>query len=163
MRTVNFQLARFINKYFERDSQAIRERYKSPVVNDVRYQINVMQYIWLNRFKADRSSNPETDRFCSAAWRINPGCIKHITTDREKIELFESLLDPYSSLQEPLRSVSLKNEKKMVRKLLKEALAKVESYFDKIFHNSHTIGDAIVVKARGSILNAFKRTYSPIV
>ena len=32
MRNVNSQLARFINKVYNRDSQAIRERYKSPVI-----------------------------------------------------------------------------------------------------------------------------------
>ena len=37
MRTVNSQLARFINKFFDRDSQAIRERFKSPEITSDDY------------------------------------------------------------------------------------------------------------------------------
>ncbi len=37
MRTVESQLARTINRHFKRDSQAIRERYKSPLISNTKY------------------------------------------------------------------------------------------------------------------------------
>ncbi|MBP6218389.1 MAG: transposase [Oligoflexales bacterium] len=70
MRTVNSQLARHINKFFDRDSQAIREIYKSPMITNVRYVQNVQQYIWLNRYKVNKT-RPDQDPFCSVSWRRN--------------------------------------------------------------------------------------------
>lgn len=36
MRTTNSQIARFVNNFYKRDSHALKERYKSPVIsNDV--------------------------------------------------------------------------------------------------------------------------------
>lgn len=163
MRTVNFQLARFINKYFERDSQAIRERYKSPVINDARYQMNVMKYIWLNRHKANKKARAEKDPFCSASWRLTPSCINGLSGDKEERAALAGLLDSYSSLPEPLCQRDVKSERRLVRKLLGEAYAKVEELFDKLFENSHTIGDAIVTRARAEILSAFRKKYAPIV
>ena len=75
MRTVNSLLARYINKTFGRDSQAIRERFKSPLICSSHYARNVMQYIWLNRRKIASSSNPLKDPYCSASWRVQPGIV----------------------------------------------------------------------------------------
>lgn len=41
MRTVNSQLARYINKFHDRDSQEIREQYRSPVITATHYFIQV--------------------------------------------------------------------------------------------------------------------------
>jgi REP element-mobilizing transposase RayT len=45
MRTVESQLARFMNKFFNCDSQALKERYKSIVVVGVEYTSKLTQYI----------------------------------------------------------------------------------------------------------------------
>ena len=45
MRTVNSQLARHINSQFKRDSQAIRDRYKSPQVSTFAYAYKLIQYM----------------------------------------------------------------------------------------------------------------------
>ncbi len=47
MRTVNSLLARHINKSFNRDSQAARERFKSPLISNMTYAHKTMQYICL--------------------------------------------------------------------------------------------------------------------
>ena len=78
MRTVNSQLATMINKVFDRDSQAIKERYKSPLITNNSYLIKVMQYIWLNRYKVNKS-RPDKDPYCSASWRLDPQAINRIT------------------------------------------------------------------------------------
>ena len=50
MRTVNSLLARYINRVFNRDSQAIRERYRSPIVGCGKYYRQLIQYIWTNLY-----------------------------------------------------------------------------------------------------------------
>jgi REP element-mobilizing transposase RayT len=156
MRTVNSQLARFINKLLDRDSQAIRERYKSPLITNGVYLRGVMQYIWLNRYKVNKQ-NPSTDPYCSASWRINPEIVATITKDSKKIKLLETLLDSYEGFVD-YKSVSIA---RFVRDLLNEAISKLQFLTAEIFENSHTIGDEFDVTFRGELLSSFHRVHDP--
>ena len=156
MRTVNSLLARFINHYFKRDSQAIRERFKSPIVTSQSYFLKLMPYIWLNRFKVD-GSKPQTDVFCSACWRINPVCISKIALREEERILFEQLLDPYETADiNPGKSV-----KRFVLEMLTAAFSKISNLKEEIFENTHTIGDEVAVGFRTELLAAFRRESVP--
>ena len=153
MRTVNSQIARFINYCSDRDSQAIRERYKSPLISCSRYGRKVMQYIWLNRYKAT-GSNPLKDPYCSASWRLNSDLYKYFAKNENDEALFEYLLDSDEDIYGD-------NPRRFVIDLLNEALGKLEEFDAKVFENSHTIGDNIAVKARTSILSAFRHEKNP--
>ena len=156
MRTVNSLLARFINNYFKRDSQAIRERFKSPIVSTESYFLQLMPYIWLNRFKAD-GSKPHTDLYCSACWRLNHGCFSKIALNEDEIKLFAQLLDPYETANiNPGKSV-----KKFVLNLLNAAISKISIFKQEVFENSHTIGDSEAVSFRSELLAAFRREAEP--
>ena len=153
MRTVNSRLARVINQHFDRDSQAIKERYKSPVITNETYLIRTMQYVWLNRFKVD-GSRPERDRYCSAAWRLNPELCREFVNKKCGMNLLGTLLASYRSLPR----VPGKPFSTWIRSLIESAIAKASSYLAEHFENHHTIGDAFAVKMRAEIVNAFRRT-----
>jgi len=156
MRTVNSQLARYINSLEKRDSQAIRERYKSPLITNERYMLQTMQYVWLNRFKVDHQ-NPDKDPYCSVSWRLGLPVIQHITTDEEEQKLLASLLDPYPEFDSEEKSF-----RKFIRDLLNSALSKAESFLKTVFENIHTIGDDSDVIFRGELLSAFNRDFIPL-
>lgn len=156
MRTVNSLLARFINKHFKRDSQAIRERFKSPIVSTESYFLKLMPYIWLNRFKVD-GSKPQTDLYCSACWRLNTGCYSKIALNQEEEKLFEQLLDSYETANiNPGKSV-----RRFILNLLNAAISKISTLNKEIFENSHTIGDREAVSFRSELLSAFRREAVP--
>ncbi|MFK7828031.1 MAG: transposase [Oligoflexales bacterium] len=156
MRTVNSLLARFINNYFKRDSQAIRERFKSPIVSTESYFLQLMPYIWLNRFKVD-GTKPNSDLYCSACWRINPACLAKIAINEEEYKLFAQLLDTYESANiNPGKSV-----KRFVLNLLNAAMSKISMLKKEIFENSHTIGDVLAISFRAELLAAFRRETVP--
>ena len=153
MRTVNSQLARFINEYFERDSQAIRERYKSPLISCERYALKVMDYIWLNRFHVNKQK-PDVDPYCSASWRINKQVIEKFTEgDDKKKALLQRLLDPYTAMGIKPRA----NIAKWVRDKLNAALSATTPLKSNVFCHSHTIGDEEAVGFRRELLAAFRR------
>ncbi len=52
MRTVNSQIARFVNTLLHRDSQVLRERFRSPVVREWKYFRQVVSNIWRNTHDA---------------------------------------------------------------------------------------------------------------
>ncbi len=156
MRTVNSQLATFINRIEKRDSQAIRERYKSPLITNERYFLQTMQYIWLNRYQVD-GKDPATDPYCSVSWRLGLPVIRYITEVEEKQKLLSELLDDYPDF------ASTKSDlRKFIRDLLNEALSKVEIYINTLFENGHTIGDEMDVIFRREYLSAFQREYVPL-
>jgi len=64
-RTVHSQISKFINLRCNRNSQAIRDRYKSPPIRSMTYMKNLLGYIWLNKYKSNQSQNPFDDKFCS--------------------------------------------------------------------------------------------------
>jgi len=156
MRTVNSQLARFINKMLGRDSQAIRERYKSPLITSGVYLKGVMQYIWLNRYKVNKQ-RPDTDPYCSASWRINPDIINTITDNVKMRQLLSTLLDRYDGFIEKLTVPVAR----FVRDLLNAALSKFHQLTDEIYENYHTIGDQMDVTFRTELLSAFRREHIP--
>ncbi len=156
MRTVNSQLARFINDLEDRDSQAIRERYKSPLITNERYFLQTMQYIWLNRFKIDRQS-PLKDPYCSVTWRLDLPAISYITKDEKIKNLLSNLLDEH-----PYFPADRSKFRRFIRDMLNAALSKSDTYSKKIFESCHTIGDDFDVKFRGEYLSAFEREHIPI-
>jgi len=161
MRVVNSLTARMVNKMSGGDSQVIKERYKSPMITNDHYLINTMQYIWLNRFKVNRS-RPEKDPYCSLSWRLNPACAQSICHDKEQREQLTSLLDPLDEV--PALKAHTKKIKDFLRSLLAKALEKISELCPGIYQNSHTIGDEDYVSLRGTMLSAFKRdlcTWTP--
>ena len=159
MRTVNSQLARFINKFFDRDSQAIRERYKSPEITSDDYLTKTIQYVYMNRVKIDPRSRPDRDPYCSASWRLNPGVSDLISSNEEEKKLLRSLLDPYDSTT-PL---GVSNPRKFVRDLLNAALSRMGELSAAVFTHSHTIGDPESVASRARKLFALRRAHLGIV
>ena len=156
MRTVNSLLARYINQVFERDSQAIRERYRSPMVGTGGYYRQLVQYIWTNRFKVD-GRNPLTDPYCSASWRFDPRIISVVSDNDEEASLFASLLDDHEYLLEPGKS----SISKMVKELLNEAIQKIVGLVDSVFMHSHTISSKDSIEFRAGLLKAFRRDRVP--
>lgn len=157
MRVVNSQIALRINRYFSRDSQAIRERYKSPLISNEKYFLSTIKYIWINRFRIG-GVPPEFDPFCSASWRLDNGVIERTFEPDEKlIQSLNGLLDSYGST--PLGNLgSLKN---FLKKLLEEAKSEFTSLRGPVFTHSHTIGDTSAVAFRVELLNAFQRQQGP--
>lgn len=141
MRTVNSQLARTINTAFNRDSQALRERYKSPVIDGDDYFIKTMQYIWLNRIRVEKKSRPQSDPYCSLSYRLaNSNC--------------EGILDNYSDIPVNLSASDIPEIFRLAMKQIKD---KVGSFSQQVFESSHTIASRITVEGRGEYLSAFTR------
>ncbi len=160
MRTVNSQLARKINSYFDRDSQAIRERYKSPMICNEKYLLNTIQYIWMNRFRVNKKMRPESDRYCSAYWRLNnPYLLKSKPETKEDRDhnFLSNLLDSYDYL-----GFCRKREtKKFVIQLINHAISEIAKLSAHIFTNSHTISDQCTVSYRRELVRSFKRGQAP--
>ena len=156
MRTVNSQLARYINSRENRDSQAIRERYKSPLITNERYLRQTMQYVWLNRYKVNKQ-NPANDPYCSVTWRLGGNVINYLAERDEEKAPLRKLLDPY-----PQFDCKASTFRKFIRDLLNEALSKAQFLLSSVFENGHTIGDERDVIFRGILLDAFCREYVPI-
>lgn len=160
MRTVNSQLARAINLYFDRDSQALRERYKSPMIDGQKYLYGTIQYVWMNRYRINKKANPQFDPYCSASWRLRSR-YKIIIEPKSKADkinnLLACLLDSYEEL-----GICKKDEtKELVRQLLCQGVAKISSLTAKIYANLHTIGDALTVSYRAELISAFRRSTGP--
>ena len=153
MRVVNSQLARKINQYFERDSQAIRERYKSPCVSHHGYMLNLMKYIWFNRLRVDKASNPKQDIYCSLSWRLGNTNPQSMYEAQEDKEMIAGLLDPIDELPLELTDTS----QSFISKMVSVAIKALSSLAQKVFEHSHTIGDLQAVKFRGEALSAFSR------
>jgi REP element-mobilizing transposase RayT len=156
MRTVNSLLARYINKTFNRDSQAIRERYKSPKIGTVKYLLRVIQYIWMNRYK-ETGRRPDQDPFSSASWRLDENIINRLTSDPKEQASLRGLLDSYDKL--PLSIGS--SVKHFVRSMIEKAIAEVKELTASIFEHGHTIADSDAISYRAELLSAFRREYIP--
>lgn len=156
MRTTNSALARKINKYFERDSQAIRERYKSPVVTSVTYARKLLPYIWLNRYKVNKNANPQYDQFNSYSWRQDLKIIDTLGFDNETKDLLNDLLDH----DERIHGIESKI-KDFCKGTLSQAAQRLNSLDKTIFENTHTIGDAQAVAFRKELVAAFRNHHPP--
>jgi REP element-mobilizing transposase RayT len=160
MRNVNSQLARFINKVYNRDSQAIRERYKSPVITTTHYFKKVRSYIWLNRYRVDKSSDPLKDLFCSASWHVLDNPAKLIGFKDKQLNLFVNFLEaPPDAPTSPERSVV----RKFFRDLYTAAMSVIEKLESLVLCHGHTIGDKEVVDFRGEVLSSPRRERVPWV
>ena len=156
MRVVNSQLARYINHYFKRDSQALRERYKSPLITNIRYFKQVMVYIWLNRFKVDQS-NPITDKYCSACWRCYPEILLSMAdSDQEKLVL-EKLLDHHDSIL-PTES---KSKRRMIRDMIARWVGDIQTLSSSVNNSTHTIGDQHTLNYRNQLFQTLKKDTIP--
>jgi REP element-mobilizing transposase RayT len=131
MRVANSQIARRINKIFKRESHALHERYKSPLITTDSYFVNTMGYIWFNHFRAT-GKRPEDYIYCSLFYRFRG------------IKL--SLLDNYDDL--PIGSLAKKHPQRFVHNLLSEFKARAYTFVPEIFEHVHTIGPAESLKER---------------
>ena len=156
MRTVNSQIARYVNSYFERDSQVIRERYKSPIITNNQYFVKTQQYVWLNRFRVS-SLRPEYDKFCSASWRLNPSLYKRFGKTAEELQQLATLLKSYRHIPRP-PNVPFS---RYIQGLINAAIGKASSLTRTTFENSHTVGDDLDISFRAELLNAFRRQHLP--
>ena len=153
MRNVNSQIARYVNKRNHRDSQVIRERYRSPLISSHDYALKTMQYIWLNRHKVNQS-NPLFDPWCSVSWRHNPAIIGRIARSEKERHLLRTLLDYDDVIYE-------KNVRRFVLNLLNDALVRIREFVQGVYTHSHTIGDKASVEFRATILKAFRIEKNP--
>ena len=158
MRVVNSQIARYINMVFERDSQAIRERYKSPMVGDGKYYRQVIQYIWTNRYKVNKR-NPLQDPFCSASWRYTSDIIDAISDNPKEASLFRSLLDDHDHILDEKGMALVR----AVKELLYDAIERLKEFSEKIYNHGHTIADKGGVEFRVELLKALRKERVPWV
>jgi REP element-mobilizing transposase RayT len=156
MRTVNSQIARIINQHFRRDSQALRERFKSPVISGKRYMLKVMQYIWMNRKEVCKHHDPETDVFNSISWRLS-GQVPQISEDPEIQALLDNMLSSYDSTSFDFP----KDIMKFLRNLYNQAIQGINEVMDKFLENFHTIADMVVFEFRQEQMNAHRRQQAP--
>lgn len=156
MRTVNFQIARFINKRLKRDSQVLRERYKSKVVCDQSYFLSLIDYVWVNRYDVDRRAKPEKDPFCSAAWRLNADLTERFSNDEKELVLLNNLLDPYEAAGIDTKG----NVEKFVTDRLNAVKSKMKEFpklKDMMTACAHTLGDKLAVAFRTELISAYRR------
>ena len=160
MRTVESLLARRINKVFERDSQALRERYKSPIVCGYKYGLNLIKYIYANRYKVT-GVKPHLDYYCSAHWRMvkphkaieNPS-----NADETRSNRLSRLLDHYTDPD--INEASKRGG--FIESLVSELSSTLDDYLNsKIFSSSHTIGDSKTMDYRTEVIRAFRRETGP--
>ena len=160
MRTVNSQIALAVNDYHNRDSQALRERFKSPIIRGRKYLYKVMSYIWLNRVEVDKKHDPTKDRFNSLSWRLN-GKAPILVDNEEEQELLDHLLSDYDQMY-----IEFPNDKlQLIRSLFIQAMQEigrnVRAVMDPFFENYHTIASQVEFEYRQEVVNAFRRTKSP--
>ena len=151
MRIVNSLLAKFVNAYYQRDSQVIKERYKSPIITTDAYFLKTMQYIWLNRHKID-GQDPSKDPFCSVSWRLDSSIPCKLASNAKEAEMLEGLLAEYKEF--PLKFG--KSVVNFISDLLSEALSAISDLLDELFEHTHTIGDEEAMSYRSQWLNACK-------
>ena len=135
MRTTNSLIARKVNFVLKRDSHALRERYKSPMITTEEYLINTIGYIWFNIYRATKI-DPRNYPYCSLYFRISG----------EPLSLLSSYKD--------LGIVKSENEIEFVedhfQKLFKEeqGLKSQHSFDDAVYEHTHTIGTESTKAAR---------------
>lgn len=163
MRTTSSQIAMYINKCLGRDSQVFRERFRSGLVSNSFYAVQLIQYIWLNRVrvKSQDAKDPRQDPYCSVSWRLNKP-YKQIPNPSSKEEkehnLLAELLDSYEEVHilKPGQT-----EEALVKELLKSAFEQVSELVAKMFENVHTIGDELAVSYRANLIAAMRRCQAP--
>ena len=144
MRTVLSQSARSINLSLKRDSQVYRERFKSKLVSSCRYVVDLVKYIYANRYVVD-GKLPQHDFFCSAHWRLfkpykriaEPKCKEDISHN-ELAKLLDDYPTGWLNLEMSCKDYILG----LISEVLSNAKEQIESV---IFQSKYTIGDKHVV------------------
>ncbi len=145
-RTVHSQVSKFINKTLNRNSQAIKDRYKSPPIRNLKYMARLIGYIWLNKYKSNRQSDPTRDKYCSLYQRLHKTYIS-------------KFLSPLSDLGIDHRAdTSAKFLRKMIQCYLKdfEGPASNRSMIQKLTNNI-LVGTSDQIQACRKRLNEKKR------
>jgi REP element-mobilizing transposase RayT len=159
MRTVLSQVAKMINNVFDRDSQAFRERYQSRIIYGATYSLNVIRYIYGNRYAVGKIS-PLEDYFCSAHWRLHkPHKIIVNPKDQEEEDnnLLAKLIDDY---MDPC-ILPVSKEEDFTQQLATEAMQATQEQHDyHLFVSSHTIGSPDIVAFRSELIRASRRDLS---
>lgn len=156
MRTVNSQLARRINQHYNRDSQAIRERYKSPQIASGGYLFTCAKYIILNRHEVN-GSDPSKDPYCSMSWRLNPDLAARFAGCEEDRPMFEELLDHDPGLYPG----NAKKVRQAARDLLNAALGQRSSLSEDDLIFGHTIGSPAQIEKRTDEINRLRKERAP--
>lgn len=65
MHRVNSEFSKMINKKLKRTGQVIRDRYKSPMIEDTSHLFIVTSYVELNAFRAKMVVHPKEYKWCS--------------------------------------------------------------------------------------------------
>lgn len=156
MRTVNSQIASFVNKRLEKDSQVLKDRYKSKLVSTVSYLGKLIDYVWTNRYKVDKQAKPETDIFCSASWRLNPYVAESFASNEKEIEMFKELLDPYEAVGINTNGNTIKFVRDRLNAIM-SAYKNLHKLHEFISACRHTIGDVKSIAQRSEIIKAYRR------
>jgi REP element-mobilizing transposase RayT len=156
MRTCNSQLAKMINIEYERDSQAIKERYKSPVIYGKKYFYRVIKYVWMNRVKVDGKHNALKDPYNSVSWRLS-GKVPHFGFESSDQALINHMLADYGSFDLHLP----KDIPHLLRSLYEAALKEIKEILLYNFDIGHTIADQKTTDYRTELIRSFGRETGP--
>ena len=141
MHDTNTQISKFINAMFERDSQAIRSRFYSPVIERMKKFTDILGYIFLNPYRAF-GRLPKDYKYCSFYRQVRGRKDVVVGNDLEE-----------SSLN---IGVSVKN---FVLEILKIAIPlfsdKIKEAYS-VFKHRHSIGSADFIKRRSAEIKAFR-------
>ena len=144
MRTTNSMIAKLINKVHQKTSQAISDRYRSPVIQDEHYLINTIAYVWMNPFRASMIdlNTLEDYRFCSLYTRSRG--------------IDDPLLDDYSLLGELVGYDPSEGEgsQKFVRDYLNRLKSEHSAidFASAVYEHLHSVGDEGFMRGRKSRL-----------
>lgn len=142
MRASNKAIANLVNKVFRKSGQAIQDRYKSPVIEDIQYAVKVIGYIWLNPVRAGMIDIRHAQDYLYGSLYYK----------------FRNIKDPLSDSYEELEDLSqfdvLKNRttirfiKDYLNELKSKLLSELATYCAEIFEHTHSVGSDTFIKAR---------------
>ena len=130
MRHANSIIGRTINKFFSKRSQAIEDRYKSPVIEDESYCLNTITYIWSNPTRAGivPSGKPE-DYYWSSLYRRARGLRDPLVDGYEEIEKLVGYLPGAG-----------KSVQRFVRELLDRCREEGDFLVAEVYESLHSVG-----------------------
>ena len=133
MRSSNSIIARRINDVYDKRSQAIEDRYRSPVIMDEEYHINTIGYIWQNPVRANIIDIADIEEYLYSSLYCRYRGIK------------DELIEDYESIRELLGHSLGAGEScmKFVRDFvnrLKSEMSDLSDLCSEIFEHIHSIG-----------------------
>lgn len=132
LQATNSQISKYINKTFEKDSAAIKDRFRSPMIQNEKSLFQVVAYIAFNAYRAFKV-RPEDYRYCSIYYQLK-GLKDPLVDSFEKVGIH---VGP-----------SIKNFIKNILDLCGEKfLNKTEDSEISVIH-PHSIGDLTYVQER---------------